>query len=665
MSKDTMNMEQLVQYLNECTVAYDQGHPVISDKEWDDLYFDLIKLEAQAGIAFENSPSRSIYFPLREVSELKKITHEHKMLSLEKTKSLEDVEKFINKHSYMAMLKMDGLTCSLTYENGCLVRAETRGNGIVGEDILHNALVIPSIPKRIDYTERLVVDGEIICTLTDFAQFSKEYKNPRNFAAGSIRLLDAEECSKRNLTFVAWDVIEGYPEEDQLCWKILDLTDFGFTIVPHSTIWLNQDAKINSSGPSVHKETIEFLKGRAAEEGYPIDGIVFKFNDIKYGKSLGETSHHFRNAIAYKFYDETYTTTMKDIEWTMGRTGVLTPVAIFEPIDIEGSTIERANLHNISVMNELFGPLGPHKHQEIEVFKANMIIPQIASAKQEDLYEEDAFDIPEECPICGGRTQQVTENSSTVLRCTNPSCSGKLINRLDHFCGKKGLDIKGLSKATLEKLIEWNWVRDFVSIFELANHKDEWIKKPGFGVKSVEKILDAIDAARACELHQFIAALGIPLIGTTASKQLAKELKSWEDFVEAVESDFKFYQLDNFGWEMHNAIKTFDYEEAKYLVKYLYVFFSSITEKFSQDSINNLEGMTFVITGKLNHFKNRDAIKDKIESLGGKVTGSVSKNTTYLINNDKDSTSAKNKSAKSLGIPILSEDDFIQTFGIK
>lgn len=667
MSKDTMNMEQLVQYLNECTVAYDQGHPIISDKEWDDLYFDLIELEAQAGIAFENSPSRSIHFPLREVSELKKITHEHKMLSLEKTKSLEDVEKFINKHSYMAMLKMDGLTCSLTYENGCLVRAETRGNGIVGEDILHNALVIPSIPKRIDYTERLVVDGEIICTLTDFAQFSKEYKNPRNFAAGSIRLLDAEECSKRNLTFVAWDVIEGYPEEDQLCWKILDLTDFGFTIVPHSTIWLNQDAKINSSSPSVHKETIEFLKGRAAEEGYPIDGIVFKFNDIKYGKSLGETSHHFRNAIAYKFYDETYTTTMRDIEWTMGRTGVLTPVAVFDPIDIDGSTVERANLHNISVMTELMG--GSYVGQEVEVFKANMIIPQIAKAagipEGKTINDVQRIGIPNTCPICGAPTEQVTENSSTVLHCTNPSCSGKLINRLDHFCGKKGLDIKGLSKATLEKLIEWNWVRDFVSIFELANHRDEWIKKPGFGVKSVEKILDAIDAARACELHQFIAALGIPLIGTTASKQLAKELKSWEDFVEAVESDFKFYQLDNFGWEMHNAIKTFDYEEAKYLVKYLYVFFSSVTEKFSQDSINNLEGMTFVITGKLNHFKNRDAIKDKIESLGGKVTGSVSKNTTYLINNDKDSTSAKNKSAKSLGIPILSEDDFIQTFGIE
>jgi DNA ligase (NAD+) len=654
-----LSMQELVEYLNKCTVAYDQGNPIISDEEWDNLYFQLLDMEIKAGITEENSPTMKVHF--KQVSALETVEHEHPMLSLDKTKDLDDVRKFIGKNSYIAMLKMDGLTCSLTYENGILVRAETRGNGISGENILHNARVIPSIPKTINYKEKLVVDGEIICTLTDFEMFASDYKNSRNFAAGSIRLLDAHECSKRHLSFVAWDVIEGYEEENELFWRLNEIEQLGFTTVPMIAIYLHQDGKYSET---VGEDTIDHLKKQASFHGFPIDGIVYKFNDISYGKSLGATSHHFKNAIAYKFYDETHITKMRDIEWTMGRTGVLTPVAVFDPINIDGSTVERANLHNISVMTELMG--GSYVGQEVEVFKANMIIPQIAKAagipEGKTINDVQRIVIPNTCPICGAPTEQVTENSSTVLRCTSSTCSGKLINRLDHFCGKKGLDIKGLSKATLEKLIDWNWVSDFTSIFMLADNKDEWVKKPGFGIKSVEKVLNAIDAARSCELHQFIAALGIPLIGTTASKQLAKEFETWEKFVEAAESDFKFYQLDNFGWEMHNAIKSFKFNEAKFLTNY--IIFNSITkEETSQET--SLEGMTFVITGKLSHFKNRDAIKDKIESLGGKVTGSVSKNTSYLINNDKDSTSAKNKSAKSLGIPILSENDFIQTFGIE
>jgi DNA ligase (NAD+) len=447
--------------------------------------------------------------------------------------------------------------------------------------------------------------------------------------------------------------------EYKLSQKLNYLVPFGFTVVPYVT------------GPAYYADDtevemdmfIEQVTQMAQRYSYPIDGIVFKFNDCAYGRSLGETTHHFKNALAYKFYDETYWTRLLDIEWTMGRTGVLTPVAVFEPIDIDGSTVERASLHNCSIMAQLFGPLGPNKFQEIEVFKANMIIPQIKSVKQDGNYEEHEIVDPDVCPICGGEVMYKTNVDSTNLVCVNPNCPGKLINRLDHFCGKKGLDIKGISTATLEKLIDWGWLDDFTGVFELSRFKDEWVQKPGFGIKSVEKVLDAINTGANCELHQFIAALGIPLIGSTASKELAKHFKTWEEFVLAAESGFAFYTLPNFGNEMHNSIVSFNYAEARLLAEN-YIHFN-YPEVKAPTAGEDLTGKTFVITGKLTHFKNRDEIKTRIEALGGKVTGSVSKNTNYLINNDVNSTSSKNMTARSLGIPILSESDFIQTFGIE
>lgn len=646
----------LVTALNAYTKDYEAGNPKITDEEWDNMYFELQELEKETGLILSNSPTQTITY--EAVNALIKREHNHKMLSLDKTKSLEEVSTFIGKKEILAMLKMDGLTCSLTYRHGELVSAETRGNGIVGEDILHNARVIASIPKRIPCLTEITIDGEIICTYQNFEKFSNEYKNPRNFAAGSIRLLDARECAKRNLTFVAWDVITplyfNNGIEFSLSQKLDYIFQYGFTLVPY--VGIPDDTDIDL------KEIEYHLTMKAKELGFPIDGLVFKFNNCGYGRSLGETGHHFKNALAYKFYDETYTSRLLDIEWTMGRTGVLTPVAIFEPIDVDGSTVERASLHNVSMMGETFGILGPHKYQEIEVFKANMIIPQIASASQENLYEENQIAMPTTCPVCGGEVVTRANVDSIFLVCTNPNCDGKLINRLDHFCGKKGLDIKGISKATLEKLIDWGWLEDFTGVFELSTHKDEWIKKPGFGVKSVEKVLNAIDTGANCELHQFIAALGIPLIGTTASKELAKHFKTWDEFVEAAEGGFAFYTLPNFGGEMHNSIVSFNYAEARLLAQH-YIRFN-VPEVTSAPAGESLTGKTFVITGKLTHFKNRDEIKARIEALGGKVTGSVSKNTNYLINNDVNSTSSKNMTAKSLGIPILSESDFIQTFGI-
>jgi DNA ligase (NAD+) len=550
---------------------------------------------------------------------------------------------------------MDGLTCSLTYENGELVSAETRGNGLVGENILHNAKIIPSIPKTIPYKEKLTIDGEIICTYKDFKKFEDVYKNPRNFASGSIRLLSAKECATRSLTFVAWDVMTPLQEYNLLSDKLIYLKSIGFTTVPFIRTVFKNSQEV--------EDFISDIKWAAEENSYPIDGAVFKFNDCEYGLSLGETSHHFKNAIAFKFYDEIYQTHLLDIEWTMGRTGVLTPVAIFEPIDIDGSTVERASLHNITVMEELFHGT-PFKNQLIEVYKANMIIPQVYSADNArgmPFYCELPFiDIPKECPVCGGLTEEVGDLDTRVLKCTNPSCEGKVINKLDHFCGKKGLDMKGISKATLEKLVDWGWIDSIIDIFELEQYKAEWIQKPGFGVKSVEKILNSIDSSRKCDLNQFICALGIPLIGNTASKALQEAFQKWNEFIYAVDEYFDFSVLPNFGMEMHNNIINFDYREARFIADN-YIQFNDYEEV---ESGSDLAGKTFVITGKLTQFKNRDEIKAKIESLGGKVTGSVSKNTDYLINNDVESTSSKNKTAKSLGIPILSENDFIETFGI-
>ena len=641
-------MIDLVQKLNLATLQYDKGTPIMSDEEWDNLYFELMAMEMDAGYALPDSPTQVISYQV--VNQLEKVEHNHKMLSLAKTKEIPEVISFLARQDSVAMCKMDGLTCSLRYVDGKLVSAETRGNGFIGEGIFHNAMVIPSIPKRIKYKDELVVDGEVICTYSDFELFANEYKNPRNFAAGSIRLLDANECAQRKLQFVAWDVLKGLDELETLNVRLNQLSAFGFTTVPRICL----DSEELKEG--ILENVVSDIKHLATEFSYPIDGVVFKFDNVAYGRSMGETSHHFKNAIAFKFYDETFGSYLKAIEWTMGRTGVLTPIAIFEPIDMDGSTVERASLHNVTVMRETLGE-NAHIGQKVEVYKANMIIPQIYSAEKESHGE--TFEMPTVCPICGGPVTERTDNDSTFLVCTNTSCEGKLINKLDHFCGKKGLDIKGLSKMTLEKLINWGWVSNVEDLYCLQDYAKDWMKKPGFGAKSVEKVLDAIDASRNCTLNSFICALGIPLVGSSASKELAKCFSSWEEFRCAIDDGFKFYNIDGFGLEMHNAIVNFDYELADSIfLKYLKVQESKQEEVTS----TSLDGVTVVITGKLTQYKNRSALQADIESRGGKVVGSVSKNTNYLINNDNTSSSAKNVAAQKLGVPVLTEAEFIEKF---
>lgn len=666
-------MKDLVDKLNYYTKCYDEGHPIISDEEWDNLYFELVKWEKSAGIFLADSPTQKINYKV--VNVLEKVTHNHSMLSLDKTKDVHDIKKFLGDNPYIAMCKMDGLTCSLTYENGRLIRAETRGNGTVGENILHNAFVIKSIPKKINYKDTLIVDGEIICDLKTFNDnFSDEYENHRNFSAGSIRLLDSKECEKRKLTFVAWDVIEGlntyqlerfhlvknergrvirvpdpvFGSTETLSHKLTLLEELGFIIVP----WSRKNISI--------EEDIERLKSMAEEEYYPIDGIVFRFNNIEYANSLGATAHHFKHSIAYKFYDEEYETTLIDIEFSMGRTGILTPIAIFEPVEIDG-TITRASLHNIDIMENILGK-NPYKGQKIFICKQNMIIPQVVRAEQpDDIDALKLINIPNICPMCGESTKIITsDNGVRNLYCSNPNCNSKLINQLKYFTGKKGLDIKGLSTATLEKLVEWGWVEDIYDIFFLKNKRQEWEKKQGFGEKSVSNILDAIENSRECTLDTFISSLGIPLIGSSIAKEICKHINSWYEFIDLINNKFDFSRWDTFGDEKTKSLWNFDYTIANILINEKIIIIKHKDTIKSNEIVDKIfNNRNFVITGKLQHFKNRDELITKIESLGGKVASSVTKKTNYLINNDKMSSTSKNLTAQKLNIPIISEEEFL------
>ena len=641
--------QDLIEQLNNATKAYDEGKPYMSDKEWDALYWELVQWEQTHGIALSHSPTQQIHYEV--VNELFKVEHDYPMLSLDKTKSLDELNEFCGNRSAFLSLKLDGLTCRLTYAAGRLVRAETRGNGSVGEDITHNAMVIPSIPKRIQMFDKLVVDGEIICLDHDFVEFQDQYANSRNFAAGSIRLLDSHECEKRKLTFVAWEVVEGFDKENSATERLKNLSCYGFHVVPHKFVISNL----------LTEELVDTMKTIANINGYPIDGLVLKYDDIALGRSLGMTAHHRRDGLAFKFFDESSPTTLRDIEWSMGRSGVLTPVAIFDEIELMGSTVSRASLHNVGIMWETLhcehgDPIVP---QRVYVYKANEIIPQIS--KSERLIQEDEYHvlmIPDVCPCCGGSTSIVFVNDTKVLKCENPACSGRLINKLDHFCGKSGLDIKGLSKATLEKLIDWGWVNCFADLFKLKEYEAVWKLKPGFGEASVRKILGAIEEARTNSTHEaFISAIGIPMIGKTMVKELVKNgVATYNQLRNMIDDKFDFSQFNGFGYEKSDSLLKFNYHEADMAYHEMLLVEPKAEEKKEQ----SLEGKSIVITGTLTHFKNRAELQKIIEAAGGKVVGSVSKSTSYLINNDIESTSSKNQTAKRLGVPIITEENFLK-----
>ena len=639
-------MRELIDKLNYYTKLYDEGKSPISDKDWDDMYFHLEELEEKTGIYLGNSPT--IHVDYQVVNQLKKVKHNHPMLSLDKTKSVDEVVSFLGKNDGIAMAKMDGLTCSLCYEDGLLTSAETRGNGEIGEDILQNIVRVKGVPIEIPIKDKLVIDGEVICTYEDFEDFADAYKNPRNFASGSIRLLDSRASSQRKLTFVAWDCIAGLDEYKNLSEKLLALDDLGFLVVPFLCPPHNNSNVINN--------TIYLIKNMAKEYSYPIDGIVFKYDNCAYYQSLGATEHHFRGGLAYKFYDEEYETNLRDIEWGLGKTGQITPVAIYDDVDTDDSIINRASLHNLNIMRQLLGK--PYKGQKIWVCKQNEIIPQVVRSEKSNTALT-YIDIPAKCPVCGGDTYIQDD----ILYCGNPHCDGKFVNLLCHFCGKKGLDIKGLSEATLQKLVDWGWFGNYQELFSLSNFRDEWMEQPGFGPKSVDKLLATIDEARDCELWQFIASLSIPLIGTTYAKEIAKRCSDWFSFRECIEKNYDFTTWDRFGYEINDSIHNFDYKEADDLAYKVLTIHNSLwidpmatVEKVESAVLNK----NFVITGRLLLIQNREKLINIVEEKGGKVQSSISSKTTYLVCNDLNSTSTKFKKAKELKIPIISEEELLK-----
>lgn len=631
-------IKNIIEQLNEASSAYyNTGTSPLSDAEYDKLYDELCDYEAKFGIVYSNSPTSKVGAEVLDSVEKVKIDGKP-MLSLDKVHSVEEIEEWANGEEIVGSVKCDGLSCRLVYENGWLKAAFSRGNGVEGQNILSHVKQFTNVPLIISKPGKYMIDGECIINYKNWQIVNKnnEFANPRNTAAGTLNLLDMSIVKQRFLSFIAWDVIEG---GDYTTFKenLTQAADLGFDIVP-----------IGNSN--------EEILALAQENNLPCDGVVWKINDIAYGESLGRTDKFFRGSISWKPAREEVETELLDIEWEVGRTGQVSPVAVYNPIEILGSECERASLHNLSIMEKIFGTLCPDRGTKIQVYKADMIIPQIASAESQSNGLPIA--LPEVCPYCGEQLIIKQENESKVLYCPNEDCNCRLLNKLTHYVSKTAMDIKGLSKETLNKLMDWNWINNFKDIYTLSEHRAEWVKKPGFGVKSVDNILNAIEKSKHCKLEQFITAIGIPLVGSKVAKDLAKAFGTWEEFLFAVEDKFKFYSLPNFGNEMHKAITSFDYTEANNIAtKYLDF------ERVEAESANSsLEGLTFCITGKLSQA--RANIVTIIEAAGGKVTSSVSSKTNYLLNNDLESTSSKNMKAKSLNIPIITEDEFYSKFGL-
>lgn len=647
-------IQELVKQLNEYRDSYyNEARPVVSDAAYDKLFDELSELEKETGVVYANSPTQTVGYVVK--SELEKVKHSHPMLSLDKTKSVDDLVKFAREKDCILSLKMDGLTCLLTYENGELVQAETRGDGEVGELITHNAKVFDNIPLTIDYKGHFEIEGEAIITYDDFNKINeflsddKKYKNPRNLASGSVRQLDSKTAAKRHIKFIAWKVPTEVPEgicSNSFLHRLMCARDFGFEIISFLAY--------SSSDKENLPEMIESLKTKAHNYGYPIDGLVMTYNDIQYGESLGMTGHHPKHSIAFKFYDEEVETVLKNIEWSMGKIGSLTPVAIFDPVEIDGTMVERASLHNVSILTKLDLQIG----DTIIVYKANQIIPQVKENLSAKDRESAYIRIPSQCPVCESSTQIVKENDSEVLMCTNPHCKGKLLGRVSHFVSKKGMDISGLSEETIKKFIELGWITEITDVYNLEQHYDRLSTMSGFGKKSVDKLRKSIENSKTVRLDKFITSLSIPGIGTSQSKELVKAFGAWDKFRDASVGCYNFTQLDGFGDVLNNNIHSW-FEDMSNIADYLASLMTFESEDNSKTN-NSLNGKSFVVTGKVYKFKNRDEVKEAIEKFGGKVTGSVTKSTFALINNDIESNSSKNKKAKELGVQIINEEQLIE-----
>lgn len=646
--KAIQRMKELSGILKEASRAYyAEDREIMSNLEYDALYDELVKLEEETQMVLAGSATTTVGY--EAVDELPKEAHESPMLSLDKTKDREVLRGFIGEHKTLLSWKMDGLTVVFTYNQGSLQKAVTRGNGVVGEVITNNARVFDNVPLKIPYQGELTLRGEAIITYSEFEKINSEiedvdarYKNPRNLCSGSVRQLNNEITAKRHVCFYAFSLVkaEGVnfanSRQQQMEW----LKDQGFEIVEYRVVTSD-----------TLDEAMEYFATQIEHNDFPSDGLVALYDDIAYGDSLGRTAKFPRNAFAFKWADEMAETTLEEIEWSPSRTGLINPVAIFTPVELEGSTVSRASVHNISIMRKLELGIG----DRIKVYKANMIIPQIG----ENLTKSGVKDIPEICPACGGKTVIEKVNDVESLYCRNPECPAKAIKGFTLFVSRDAMNIDGLSEATLEKFIARGFIRDFGDIFEIDRYKDEIIQMEGFGEKSYENLIESLNRAKKTELPRVLYALGIPSIGVANAKMICKELGYDMEKIRHV-SEEELAAIDGIGPVIAKSFVDYFKKEGRqekldHLLSHL-----ELGEAPKQKEEQIFHGMNFVITGSVEHFSNRKEVKEEIEKRGGKVTGSVTSKTNYLINNDTQSSSSKNKKAKELGIPIISEETFIQ-----
>lgn len=641
-------MQELVKLLGSASRAYYQdAEEIMSNYEYDKLYDELLQLENELGITLSNSPTVTVGYEV--LSELPKERHESPMLSLDKTKEVEILKAFAGDQKAVLSWKLDGLTIVLTYRDGELYKAVTRGNGEVGEVITNNAKVFKNVPLKIQYKGELILRGEAVISYSDFEKINAEiedvdakYKNPRNLCSGSVRQLNNEITAKRNVQFYAFSLVsaENVDFNNSRLYQMQWLKEQGFDVVEHYVV--DKD--------TIETEIIKFSE-KIAENDFPSDGLVLVYDDIAYGKSLGRTSKFPRDSMAFKWADEIRRTTLCEIEWSPSRTGLINPIAIFEPVELEGTTVSRASVHNISIMEELELGIG----DEIEVYKANMIIPQIAT----NLTRSGVKDIPESCPVCGGKTEVRKVSNAKALYCTNEECQAKHVKAFTLFVSRDALNIEGLSESTLEKFISRGFIKEFADIFHLDRYKEEIQSMEGFGEKSYNNLIASTEKARTTTLPKVIYALGIVGIGLANAKVICREFGNDIERMK-VATEEELNSISGIGQVLAKAYVDYfassvNVEKLERLLKELV-----IPEEKAEVSEQIFKGMNFVITGSVNHFANRNAVKELIESLGGKVTGSVTGKTNYLINNDVTSTSSKNKKANELGVPIISEETFLE-----
>ncbi|MBT9698061.1 NAD-dependent DNA ligase LigA [Eubacterium ventriosum] len=641
-------IKDLVELLNKANKAYYQeANEIMTNFEYDKLYDELVGLEKETGMVLSNSPTVNVGYQV--VSQLPKEQHNSPMLSLDKTKEVGALADFAGDRKCLLSWKMDGLTVVLTYENGELVKAVTRGNGLVGEVITNNAKTFKNIPISIPYKGRLTLRGEAIIKYSDFEQINREiedadskYKNPRNLCSGSVRQLNSQVTAERNVNFVAFalinadDVDFGNSIEQQYKW----MESQGFQVVEYRVVTRNS-----------MEDAVKYFAEKIQTYDYPSDGLVLMFDDIEYGLSLGTTAKFPRNGIAFKWEDEQAETTLKYIEWSPSRTGLINPVAVFEPVELEGTTVSRASVHNISIMEEL--ELG--SGDRIKVYKANMIIPQIS----ENLTKSGIDDLPKECPVCGHATEVKAENGIKTLYCPNSQCPAKHVKLFTLFVSRNGMNIDGLSEETLEKFIDAGYIKEFADIFHLDRHYEEIVATPGFGQKSYDNLMDSVEKARNVELSALIYSLGIPNIGSANAKLICKAFNNNIEKIRNASVE-ELIEIDGIGEIMAEKFCQYfaDEDNIKKLDNLLKEV--NIAEPEENTTPQNMDGLTFVITGSVEHFANRNELKSYIEKHGGKVTGSVSAKTNYLINNDAMSASSKNKKAKQLGVEIVTEEVFLE-----